>query len=312
LTIKFLFFQFSNRKITIDELFVLFNSFTLTEISALLLIEFAKEKNYLDKTLTEKLDIIYKNHLNNIGTYNNENSLRNFQISGIIKSCKGRTYYTGTNWQNKRWYFKNGNVSTQTNKYDHKMDCFCEGRPWKTEDVWNSDTNTSTGEKINFYWCKTSYCASRNDLPDLSKPFYNWTISEISEIMNIKVEKLALAHLSGWANRMNQILEHLFCRECNDILRPLPFIPKTLGFYAVPIFNCINPSCSKFENKIRFTHCLNGKCESHKTSEPLDSRDCESCNPSDLNHTGLACKYCGQVCPKCSGGYKPIHVQNVF
>ena len=312
LTIKYLFFLFSKRKITIDELFVLFNSFTWTEISALLLVEFSKENNYIDKTLTEKLDIIYKNHFNNIGKFNNENSIRNFQIGSIINSCKGRTYYTGTNWQNKRWYFKNGNVSLESNKFDHKMDCFCEGRPWKTEDVWNSDTNSITGEKINFYWCRTSYCASRNDRADLTKPFYDWTISEISEILDIKVEKLALAHLSGWANRMNQIVEHLFCRECNDILRPLPFIPKTLGFYAVPIFNCINPSCSKFENKIRFTHCLNGKCESHKTSEPLDSRDCESCNPSDPNHTGLLCKYCGQVCPKCSGGYKPILVKNIF
>lgn len=93
---------------------------------------------------------------------------------------------------------------------------------------------------------------------------------------------------------------------------PLPFRPGTLGYYAVPIFNCINNNCSQYQKKIRFTHCLNGKCESHFDSEPLDSRDCNSCKPGDPNHQGLECNFCGQPCPSCSGHKNRIVAQEVW
>ena len=162
------------------------------------------------------------------------------------------------------------------------------------------------------YWCKTSYCAARNDLIDLNQPFQNWTLSEIAAALNITIEKIALATLAGWANRMNQIVEHLFCRVCNEVLRPLPFRPRTLGYYAVPLFHCINDKCPE-KQTIRFTHCSNSRCKSHETSEPLDSRECVTCPESnDPNHHGLKCKYCGQSCPDCSGHHQRIIAQEVW
>ena len=85
-----------------------------------------------------------------------------------------------------------------------------------------------------------------------------------------------------------------------------------MGYYAVPLFNCVNSYCSEYEKRVRFTHCMNGKRSSYLSSEPLDSRDCESCNKSDTRHTGLLCKHCGQPCPKCSGGYHPIYAEDRF
>jgi hypothetical protein len=315
LVIKYLIFQFYKKNIPESKLFNLLQSFKWTEISALLIVEFMKEKSYTDKILTHKLDSIFKSHfmtLMNI-SYSREKYLLNFQIGNIVSKCNGRKYYDGTNWQNKRWYFKEGKVTVSTKRReDYSLDFFCEGRPWKIADVWNSELNKSTGEKIEFYWCKTMYCAARNDNVDKNKPYFKWTISEIADVMGISIQKLALAYLAGWANRMNKIVECLFCRECKEVLRPLPYEPHTLGYYAVPLFNCINPICSKNAIKIRFTHCLNGKCVSHVTSEPLDSRDCESCNPANPSHTGLLCKYCGQLCPSCSGGYRPVIVDQIF
>lgn len=306
LSVKFLIFQLHKQKISKNELLVILNSFQWTEISALLIKAFIQESTYTEKILLDKLNEIFKTHFEVLSNQNFEpkSFLDNFTIRNILNNCNGREYYNAELWQKNgasRWYVKGG-VSTYTKD---TMNCYCEGRPWKKESLWDSQTNKPSVEQYEFYWCKTSYCASRNDTINLDLPFNNWTLSEISAALNIKIEKIALATLAGWANRMNQIIKHLFCRSCKEVLRPLPFRPNTLGYYAVPLFHCINDKCTD-KQTIRFTHCLNGKCESHKTSEPLDSRDCKSCRPNDMNHTGLQCNYCGSSCPGCSGQNRRI------
>jgi hypothetical protein len=312
LSVKFLIFQLHKQKINKAKLIEILNSFQWTEISALLIKAFIQESNYTEKILLDKLNEIFKTHFEVLSSLHFEpkSFLDNFTIRNILNRCNGRKYYNAELWQKNgasRWYVKGG-VSTYTKD---RMNCYCEGRPWKKESLWDSQTNKPSTEQYEFYWCKTSYCAARNDTVNLEQPFNNWTLSEISAALNIKIEKIALATLAGWANRMNQIIEHLFCRSCKEVLRPLPFRPNTLGYYAVPLFHCINDKCTD-KQTIRFTHCLNGKCESHKTSEPLDSRDCKSCRPSDINHTGLQCNYCGSSCPACSGQSNRIIAREVW
>jgi hypothetical protein len=311
LAIKFLTYQVYKKKLSKSKLIEIINSFQWSEISALLIKGFIEESDFTEKIFLEKLNIIYKAHFDvlNIQNFDKKAFLDNFIIRDILSLCDGRKYYNGRHWQGgdvSRWYF-DGKVVIETNKKD-KMKCFCEGRPWKKEYVWDSNANKQTNKQIEFYWCKTSYCASRNDVVNLDQPYQSWNIFEISSVLNITIEKIALAHLAGWANRMNQIIAHLFCRECGSVLRPLPYRPQILGYYAVPLFHCINPNCSE-KKTIRLTHCLNGKCESHWNSEPLDSRDCKSCRPSDPNHTGLICNVCGSSCPTCSGNNHHIIVQ---
>lgn len=301
LTVKFLIYQFYKQNISKTKLLEILNSFQWTEISALLIKSFILESNYTEKILLDKLSPIFKAHFEVLSNQNFDpkSFVDNFTIRNILNTCNGRKYYNAELWKKNgvsRWYVK-GSVSTYTKE---SMNCFCEGRPWKKESLWDSQTNKPSSEKYEFYWCKTSYCAARNDSINLNKPYYDWTLSEIAEALKISIEKIALATLAGWANRMNQIVEHLFCRTCKEVLRPLPFRPSTLGYYAVPLFQCVNDKCPD-KQTIRFTHCLNGKCESHRKSEPLDSRDCESCRPNDPNHTGLQCNFCGSSCPACSG-----------
>lgn len=312
LSVKYLIFQFHKKIITKTKLVEILNSYQWTEISALLVKAFIEESNYTEKILLDKLNGIFKSHFEILSSqkFNPKSFLDNFTIRNILNRCNGRKYYDGELWQKNgvsRWYVSGG-VSMHTKE---SMHCYCEGRPWKKESFWDSNTNRPLAEQYEKYWCKTSYCAARNDSVDLSQHFQNWTLSEISATLNISIEKIALATLAGWANRMNQIVEHLFCRKCKEVLRPLPFRPGTLGYYAVPLFHCINDNCTE-KQTIRFTHCLNGKCESHKTSEPLDSRDCKSCRPNDPNHTGLECNYCGSSCPACSGHNQRIIAQEVW
>ncbi len=303
LIVKFLVYQFYKKRIDRTKLVEILNSFQWTEISALLIKAFIQESNYSGKVLLDKLSAVFKTHFEILSTHKFEpKSFRdNFTIRNILNYCNGRKYYNAELWQGKRWYVK-ANVSVYTKE---RLNCYCEGRPWKKEHFWLSATNQPTTEQYEFYWCKRSYCAARNDNVNLDRPFNDWTLAEIAIVLNIEIEKIALATLAGWVNRMNQIVEHLYCRDCKEVLRPLPFRPTTLGYYAVPLFQCINDQCSNKEI-IRFTHCLNGKCDSHLTSEPLDSRDCDSCRPNDENHTGLRCKYCGTGCPACSGQHNRI------
>ncbi len=312
LSIKFLIYHLHMQSIDKAKLIEILNSFQWTEISALLIKAFIEESNYSEKIVLDKLNGIFKAHFEILSDPNFESKsfLDNFTIRNILNWCNGRKYYSGQLWQQNgvsRWYVSGGayTITRET------LDCYCEGRPWKKETFWDSQTNTPLSEQFEKYWCKTSYCAARNDSVDLTQDFHNWTLSEIATALNIQVEKIALATLAGWVNRMNQIVTHLFCRKCNEVLRPLPFRPGTLGYYAVPLFHCINDNCTE-KQVIRFTHCLNGKCESHLTSEPLDSRDCKSCKPNDPNHSGLECNFCGTSCPTCSGHFKKIVSQEVW
>ncbi|OFY39674.1 MAG: hypothetical protein A2X18_09695 [Bacteroidetes bacterium GWF2_40_14] len=312
LSVKFLIFQLHKQRLSKSQLLEILNSFQWTEISALLIKAFIQESNYTEKILLGKLSEVFKKHFEVLSSQNFESKsfLDNFTISNILSLCDGRKYYNAELWQQngvRRWYVA-GEVSTYTKD---TLCCYCEGRPWKKESLWDSQTNRPSTEQYEFYWCKGSYCATRNDIVNINQPYDQWTLSEISEALNIKIEKIALATLAGWANRMNQIVEHLFCRSCKEVLRPLPFRPSTLGYYAVPLFHCINDKCND-KQIIRFTHCLNGKCESHKTSEPLDSRDCKSCRPNDPNHTGLQCNYCGSNCPACSGHNNRIVANGIW
>ena len=307
LYVKLLVYSLYLKRINKSQLIGILNSFQWTEISALLIKQFIQESNHSENILLEKLSLVFKIHFDILANhdFDRKSFIDNFTIRNVLNRCDGRKKYNAKPWPKdqtpKRWYVK-GDVSLDA--YE-PLECYCEGRFWKKEPLWDSTTNKPSQELYDFYWCKNSYCAARNDVADLSKPFYKWTLTEIAASLNIKIEEIALATLSGWANRMNKIVDHLICRTCNEVLRPLPFRPKTLGNYAVPLFHCVNDDCLE-KRVIRFTHCSNSKCVSHKNNEPLDSRDCISCNPTDPNHRGLRCKYCNSTCKICAGNYNPI------
>lgn len=64
-------------------------------------------------------------------------------------------------------------------------------------------------------------------------------MSEISEVLGLVVDRLVFTNLAGGAHRMNEIIERLICRTCNEVLRPLNFTPRSLGYYSVLFFNVL-------------------------------------------------------------------------
>lgn len=301
---------YHERKVSLTELSCFLRSFHWFQISAVILRMLVDAASSNERFDVGKLDRVYKEHFEALREFpmSRQNTLTNFKISGILNRCNGRKHYQGE-FRNKhgvnRWYVGH-DVYTRVTEM---LDCFCDGRFWKKDHFWHEGSNSRTVNAYNFFICRSSYCAERNDEVNLHKQFYQWTIMDVAKALDIVVDNNSIATLAGWANRMNKIVDRLFCRTCNAALRPLPLEPRILGYYSVPLFRCINDKCDNREI-IRFTHCNNGRCSSHKSNEPLDSRDCGSCNPDDTEHRGLKCRFCGSVCPFCRGDWEPYIVQD--
>ena len=129
---------------------------------------------------------------------------------------------------------------------------------------------------------------------------------EILNALGLSIKQEFLAHFAGWANRMNEIVSRLSCRTCGLKILPEVFDAQTLGFYAVPIFKCMNQECAEHEIPVRLTHCINGFCKGDN-NHIIDSRDCPHCAQNLLVcQDCFSC--CGHhhdrkelCCPKCGG-----------
>lgn len=278
----------------------LFNEFLniqeWTSLSALLIISFIQNKPNDKTSALDCLSYTFKEHLSRVANSGiEENFEQLFTINSIVKMCNGRKYYQKTLWQRDntiRYYSSKNNMTIS-----EPMQKYCEGRFWKNEQLYDSESNTPFMARL--FWCRGGICYGLNTKADLNLEFTDLTLVEISTMYKINLDELIFSIIGGWANRMNEIIEKLRCRKCNSILRPLPFNPRQLGHYATPLFNCLIENCSEYKKQIRFTHCLNGKCE-----KLLDSRDLKNCSEGWMICT------CGTCCPKHSGReYTPKYVQ---
>jgi hypothetical protein len=274
----------------------------LKQLGAVLIKKFVEYNGQSDKNIIEALDLSLKEHFKLLEfSINNLTDFKNiFSINHLVKMCNGRKYFEGLNlWKgyNIERFYTEGNYKIVSNNSPEGI--FCEGRFWKNTEIWSSETKRFTGKIQTSYWCKRNSCAEINTITDLNFNVSKWTLSEISSSKNISIDRLFYTNLAGWLNRMNTIFSKLKCNTCNNILRPSPFVPKILGFYAVPVFFCVNDKCTDFEMKIRFTHCRG--CKSI-----LDSRECKTCEVCNwLICNNVNCKKCG-----CNSNTNPIFVQH--
>lgn len=307
--IKSFIYKFSFGKLSRGQLENYLNRFLWTEISVVVIRAFIKSAAHGEKVILSSLQSAVKEHFeilngNDTVDLDKEFIKQNFAIGNVLSRCDGRKFYNvtrPTSTDPKRYY--EGEVSLT---YRDSMDCFCEGVPWKKEIFYDKESGNRSEEEFELYWCRGNVCAARNDSFDPKSGYDKWTITEIAKILNIQIEKVTLAKMAGWANKMNNIVDRLFCRSCNSFLRPILNYSKFLGVSPIPLFSCQNSQCSEHQKPIRFTHCLSGKCPSHLKSLPLDSRDCEHCHTEDSYNWGLTCNFCGSSCPKCEK--KPSHV----
>jgi cold shock CspA family protein len=279
---------------------IIFEKSVIKQLGSKLISQFNKSSGIPRETLMKELNVVLKEHfkvLDNLDFKKNE--FQNlFSINHLVKGCDGRKTIYGLD------LWKRGNIERYYTKGNHGIKkglgegIYCEGRHWKTIDIWSSESNKPTGMSQTLYWCKRSSCAGVNTISDLELPVSKWTLSEISEIKSTQIDRLFFTNLAGWLNRMNSIFNRLHCYECENILRPMAFVPKQLGFYAVPLFQCVNDKCIEYEKKIRFTHCRGCK-------KILDSRECQTCDKCNwLECDDDSCGKCG-----CSSDHVPKYAQ---
>lgn len=294
--LKLIIFRYSENEINQTKLLQYLNSIEWIELNSKMIVAFIIEKTNDKEALMTLMNNILKSHFKHLSEANltDESFCSIFSLENIVKKCNGRKSYNGTT------FWKGGGISRFYTKGNHWIssgfveNMYCEGRFWKSQPFYYSDTNKPTTEIYDFFWCKNSMCAKVNDEYNFDLPFYNWTLQEINQLFKINLDRLAVVHLAGWLNRMQTIFDRLKCNECNTFLRPKAYTPHILGYYAVPLFICVNEKCSCHNKEVRFTHCRG-------CSKILDSRECTICN----NCKWLICD--DQECHKCGCGanYSP-------
>jgi len=284
--VKFIFQQIYFGKNYTQNPLTYLKSINYSDINAQLIITFITHCEQPFEIMKAKINHVFKSTFNNV-----ENIEDDLRIRELTKPCNGRAKYAGEIFYDpaRQTFSFSGAFWISKGFYEN---IFCEGRFWKEKSFFMLNQNRYTQKKYPMYWCRGDTCCEPNILPDLNLPVQDWTLYEISEVLKIKIDRKYYSLLAGWANRMNEIILRLYCRECHSILRPEPFNPSLLGFYAVPLFKCVNENCALHNQIIRIAHCLNGNC-SGENNRIIDSRDCPKCSKG-----WLVCQDCYACCPE--------------
>ena len=283
-----------------DELIKILHHIDVVQLSSILFKAFILEKAINREEMMRKMNFLLKTHFKKIigNNITNETYRHIFSLEGLVKKCNGRKKYEGVDlWTGGRQtrYYTDGDHYIYT---EYEENIYCEGRFWKEQKFYFKESNRPTGEACNLFWCRNDLCVGINDEVDLTLDFHKWTLNELNELFDINLDRLVFTHLAGWLNRMETIIEKLKCYECAEVLRPINYVPKNLGFYAVPLFHCVNDQCDEQSKKIRFTHCRGCK-------KILDSRETTTCKTCGwLICDNSECEKCG-----CGANQTPIKVQ---
>jgi hypothetical protein len=297
--VKFLCFLVHKHRLKRDLLLTILEKAKLIQLSALLLQQFISRKISSRDILMDIMNSNLKNHFKLLQdvALTEEELTEIFTLDDLVKPCSGRKKWKGLT------YWKQDNIVKWYTEGNHRLvykgneGIFCEGRFWLNQPFYYSN-NKHTEELYDFFWCRNDYCARVNDSVVINNDFDSWTLNEINEVFDINLDRLSFTYVAGWMNRMKSIFDRLKCNECGNFLRPKHYTPKKLGYYAVPLFNCINDHCSLNSVEIRFTHCIGcGKI--------LDSRECKTCSKCNwLICDDDKCNRCG-----CGSDHNPIYAQ---
>jgi len=153
---------------------------------------------------------------------------------------------------------------------------FCEGRKYERSDVSDCDA----------WYCRGEVCYKNSAPGALREKWENYTLRDMLRILNYRFDEKKRAdddkrptevisegeyfNFVHLLNRFNEILDHLHCRECEQIIYPVE--AGNFGYYRVSHFHCTNELCAECGKEVYLHHCLNGKCRS-----VIDSRDTTEC-----------------------------------
>lgn len=149
--------------------------------------------------------------------------------------------------------------------------------------------------KIAFYWCKNKPCFRPPIRYKLNSEWEYYTILDFMRILKIptdytnkKGQKIIFGHyiiLSAYLNSFTKFYEHLQCRACDKLIKPIDI--TNFAASAITVFSCTNGYCTEHKKKVYLNHCFNKqKCKSI-----IDSRDSQKC-PNEQ----FICTECGACC----------------
>lgn len=178
------------------------------------------------------------------------------------------------------------NIYRRTEEGCPKGVVYCEGRLSLMQD---EHTNAD------FLWCRNGKCINTGTVAFHNKEkWQEYTLLDFCRILDLKTDSVDSAgrevkygkylSFSSIINRANSIIEHLYCRECKDMLEPV----DTSNFHThlVTKFHCTNPNCGQHHIPIYISKCFNWKCNG-----VIDERDTKKC-PNGWN----ICQECGSCC----------------
>lgn len=212
------------------------------------------------------------------------------QITGFFDECEGRCNISVHEEKNE-----SGEVTERTFNYhrnEHnkpKLHFICDGR---------KALNKATGEPIlseegaEYWWCANQKCFKPTRELHSSSDWEKYSLYDFLTILKAQYKQKDFELYLNLINKVNRFLNHLKCRKCNHILRPVK--QSNYAFYGVNDFHCTNDVCEDKNKKIYLTHCLNGKCE-----QAIDSRDAVKCKPDgfEADKCGwYVCNYCHSCC----------------
>ena len=162
---------------------------------------------------------------------------------------------------------------------------YCEGRPSITS---SKVTDTS------FLWCRNQECHQKAVECHDAGNWEEYTLLDFCRILGLETDTQdqkgrivkygKYLSFTSLINRANSILEHLYCRECEEMLEPVEI--SNYYTHLVTKFHCTNPQCNKFHESIYISKCFNWKCHG-----VIDERDNKKC-PNNW----IICPVCGSCC----------------
>jgi hypothetical protein len=211
-------------------------------------------------------------------------------------------------------YTNNKHLATAKRAKPPRGITYCEGRKANALD--------RTYQK-EFWWCANSPCFQNCETAHPPTDWRKYTLLDFCRILDLRIDDQDIAgqvvsksqyyKFIATINRFNRLIEHLYCRECDEILSPTT--ETHFGARRISRFQCTKSNCTAHHKEVYLHHCLNGKCNSI-----IDSRDSKKCP-----HGLFICanEECGTCCShkmfsdrlsnlNTVGGYVPTGlVQNV-
>ncbi len=148
---------------------------------------------------------------------------------------------------------------------------------------------------IAFYWCGNKPCFRPPVRFHTNDEWENYTILDFMRILGISPDyvnkngkRTKFGHyiiLSSYLKNFAKFYEHLKCRDCGKLMKPLGITNFTSR--AVTEFSCNNDSCNKKGVVVYLNHCFNKQ----SCNAIIDSRDSKQCPNGQY-----ICPECGACC----------------